>query len=179
MLLLALPFLGYLISPVLSGAVYSASNRHIQEPLVSSKEEPNLLPIPTLPSVKEKAVTVGLYITASGSHEEIYVEIPLHERVSPNALLGLPRHPQSARLADLLESGAQVSNRRRIERTICLIHPVISPEERSMRSHLYRTGSDNGDWSPWFMLDDGIVNFEHPANRWFLAGREVESYECF
>ena len=27
--------------------------------------------------------------------------------------------------------------------------------------------------------DDGTVNFEHPANRWILASKDVESYECF
>ena len=33
--------------------------------------------------------------------------------------------------------------------------------------------------SVWFMMRDEKVEFENPRNRWFMAGREVESYECY
>lgn len=68
----------------------------------------------------------------------------------------------------------------RLAHIICLIHPVISPEERSMKSHHGRPRAGRGDArSVWFMATDGMVNFDLAASRYFLAGREVESYECF
>ncbi len=30
-----------------------------------------------------------------------------------------------------------------------------------------------------FRIGDGQVDFADPKKMWFLAGREVESYECF
>lgn len=29
------------------------------------------------------------------------------------------------------------------------------------------------------MFGDGVVKFQEPESRWFLAGRNVAGYECF
>ncbi len=34
------------------------------------------------------------------------------------------------------------------------------------------------DQTVWFKMSDGEVDFVDPKERWFLAGRKIESFEC-
>jgi len=70
------------------------------------------------------------------------------------------------------EQGLSVS-RARLERTICRVTPSISTEEREALDVSMEPKA-----LPWFAVRDGVVEFESSGSRWFLAGREIESYEC-
>ncbi|KAF2201891.1 hypothetical protein GQ43DRAFT_18153 [Delitschia confertaspora ATCC 74209] len=120
-----------------------------------------------------RPVAVVLSMTASGQEGKIYMELPLRQRVPPDA--NLPRHLKSAKIVALLNKDQELLPFEQLNRIICRIHPVVSQQERAT----FPKNADR-DWvsSPWFTVEDGVVRFEEPGSRWFLVGREVESYEC-
>lgn len=94
----------------------------------------------------------------------------------------LPLHPQTAHITNVLTNPYdQEANSQRLDRTICMVHGLVDESEKSiqavsrwLRSFGELDGSDIG-----FQASDGVVKLGDAASRWFLAGRQVESYECF
>ncbi|KAF2176330.1 hypothetical protein K469DRAFT_700046 [Zopfia rhizophila CBS 207.26] len=90
-------------------------------------------------------------------------------------LLGadLPHRLKSVKIAALMDGHRQAATLEQLNGIICRVLPIFSPEERGR----FRSLNEGREW-PWFTLEDGTVQFEQPSSRWFLAGREIESYEC-
>ena len=61
---------------------------------------------------------------------------------------------------------------------ICLAHPVPRDNRGTNRSRRRPERTTDETFPIWWNLEDGKVDFEDPRLRWFLGGREVESYEC-
>lgn len=62
-----------------------------------------------------------------------------------------------------------------LARIRCRIEPEFSAEEVSAAS---ASGVELGVW-PTFGPEDGIIGFDRSESRWFLAGRSIESIECW
>lgn len=62
-----------------------------------------------------------------------------------------------------------------LARIRCRITPDFSLEEKRA---LGATGRQMDVW-PTFGAQDGIVNLDRSESRWFLAGRRIESVECW
>jgi len=60
-----------------------------------------------------------------------------------------------------------------LDKTMCKMVPRLSKEDRAALD----LASHEKSW-PWFKLRDEIVPLEQDSSRWFLGGREIESYEC-
>lgn len=54
---------------------------------------------------------------------------------------------------------------------MCRIMPRDAVEEEVSST------SRNREW-PWFRAKDGAVQFQQASSVWFLADRDIESYEC-
>jgi hypothetical protein len=74
----------------------------------------------------------------------------------------------------LAGSSQNSASSEQLDNIICRVRAVFSQEERAGFQLL---SMHEPSW-PWFKLEDGIVDFEDPTSRWFLAGREIESFEC-
>ncbi|KAF2814875.1 uncharacterized protein BDZ99DRAFT_186225 [Mytilinidion resinicola] len=179
------------VSCVWSRVIYDAPRLHTQGRLLPPMAPEKEARRPTL-QFHSSVGMVGLHVTASNSHDEKYVELPLRQRVVPGSNSSLPVHVQSARIADPSDprshttriqsavsysftSRHQRQRLRDIERIACTIRAVLSEEEKGMLAH---QGTGEVDCTVAFTFQDGTVSFEQPGNRWFLAGREVESMEC-
>ncbi|KZM27342.1 uncharacterized protein EKO05_0009437 [Ascochyta rabiei] len=57
----------------------------------------------------------------------------------------------------------------------CTVEPVFSEEE--VRAAAV-SGAELGVW-PHFGVEDGMVRFDRSESRWFLAGRSIETVECW
>ncbi len=62
-----------------------------------------------------------------------------------------------------------------LERVKCKMEPRFSFEEESAA---LATGSELGVW-PHFGIEDGTIQLNKSSSRWFLAGRSIESFECW
>ncbi|KAL2356118.1 hypothetical protein BJ546DRAFT_969950 [Cryomyces antarcticus] len=123
--------------------------------------------------------TIGIEFTTAGDHELRRVWLPLGKRISPRDVAALPVHPATARITTVTTSGEHSTLEQQTNRVLCLVHPLPSPEERSTQAHDGRSIDRNTALSVRMRRAHGLVNFEEGASRWFLAGREVESYECY
>ncbi|KAF2730260.1 hypothetical protein EJ04DRAFT_48839 [Polyplosphaeria fusca] len=152
-----------------------------QQPLLSTTQR-----------VPNHAAAVLLDIVEAEAENERYVELPLRERVlsgAPSATrmwisqcavltweagAQLPRLPKYVRIVGLLDTQRQSSSLDQLSRTICRVYPAFSREEQATFRSM---GEPDLSW-PWFTVEDGAVLFQETSSRWFLAGREIESYEC-
>lgn len=62
-----------------------------------------------------------------------------------------------------------------LSRVRCRIAPQFSVEEDSAAA---AAGVELGVW-PAFGAEDGVVILDRSESRWFLAGRAIESVECW
>lgn len=62
-----------------------------------------------------------------------------------------------------------------LSRVRCGIQPNFNVGEVSAA---IASGAELGVW-PSFGVEDGVVVLDRPESRWFLAGRSVESIECW
>ncbi|KAF2835922.1 hypothetical protein M501DRAFT_309201 [Patellaria atrata CBS 101060] len=137
-------------------------HKHIQEP-----EQP--------------VVTVAFDI---GHNEIIHVRMPLHKKISFESLPHVPNAPKRASIfpvdPQLGVEGEHDEKARidRLEKIVCTVYPIISPSERWIKGEAGILMDGNEQYSMWFMLNDGWVDFREPHMRWFLAGRELDSIEC-
>jgi len=76
----------------------------------------------------------------------------------------LPAFPASARVVNVI---ASEHSTKMLHKTTCIMHPVPDPETKRV------------DVMVRFEASDGLVDFQDPYSDWFLAEREVDSYECF
>jgi len=93
----------------------------------------------------------------------------------------LPLHPAHARIVNgtmWSTSGQQPLSAEKLQNILCLAYPkmvVVTDDEPSARPPLYKTA----DAQPiWWLIKDEKVDFQDPWGRWYLADREIESYEC-
>jgi hypothetical protein len=62
-----------------------------------------------------------------------------------------------------------------LARIKCELEPTFSAEEESAA---LASGVKLGVW-PRFGIEDGTIQLNQPSSRWFLAGRSIESIECW
>ena len=88
--------------------------------------------------------------------------------------ISLPHHPNTVKVVALVNEKGQGAPLEELRRVMCKVEPKFSEEEKAM----YVSGMEEKVW-PWFSIEDGTIRFENEASRWFLAGRSIESYECW
>lgn len=75
------------------------------------------------------------------------------------------------------EAEKEVLSVQSLRNIICLAYPKV--EDAGVESSLMPSLHKTVDVQPlWWLAKDDEVDFEAPWGRWYLAGQEVESYEC-
>jgi hypothetical protein len=94
----------------------------------------------------------------------------------------LPRRPSNAQIINAtarIGRDEQKLTPARLGLVLCMAYPRTASSIDELVTIDIEDVAD--EWSPfpiWLTLLDGNVDFEDPSSRWYLAGREVESYEC-
>ncbi|KAF1351906.1 hypothetical protein BDV97DRAFT_367724 [Delphinella strobiligena] len=118
--------------------------------------------------------SVEMLFTSEDDEEVVHIWLPLGKRMHTRDHPILPLHPQTALITRVLtHPNEDATNERILEQTACVIHPVEKSILGLARKWLKR------DTATGFRRRDGAVKFEDADNPWFLAGKEVESYDCF
>jgi hypothetical protein len=132
-----------------------------------------------------------LSITVKDSDKEQFVGIPLRQRISAGTVdftvstetgvdfkswIGteISRKLKAAKIVSLVNLDEQAASLEQLRRITCRVLPSFTLEERRNYGSL---GANEPGW-PWFSWADENVEFEESSSRWFLAGREIESFEC-
>ncbi|KAF2252713.1 hypothetical protein BU26DRAFT_517286 [Trematosphaeria pertusa] len=133
-----------------------------QAPLPPSKPD-------TKTSVPFYATKAILAVTAVGDEDEKYIELPLRQRMPPGP--EFPYRLDGARIVALMNEQRQSAPLEELGLIMCRIMPRDAVEEEVSST------SRNREW-PWFRAKDGAVQFQQASSVWFLADRDIESYEC-
>ncbi|EOA89839.1 uncharacterized protein SETTUDRAFT_37488 [Exserohilum turcica Et28A] len=145
-----------------------------------------------------QTVHVMLVYTESGSKMERVAQIPLHKRILPGALLGVPTRPfpnaswpgchsLSSPVKSLISRLGLV-----LPRQLDTIKIVAAATGQGRSVALERLDSitckittdvdDEGEQAPaglpWFSLKDGTVRIKDTPSKWFLGSRRIQSYKC-
>ncbi|CAK4034926.1 Hypothetical predicted protein [Lecanosticta acicola] len=136
---------------------------------------PETIPQPPKPHHRFDAAenSVGLLLT---THDEqvVHVWMPIGKKVFTRDTIILPVNPMTARITTMINTSPRLAAPEQLDRISCDIW-----------THANRTrGRGKGlpeKWKISFSKNDGLVRFADdaaPWKRWWLGGKEVESYAC-
>ncbi|KAH7138342.1 hypothetical protein B0J11DRAFT_13043 [Dendryphion nanum] len=137
-----------------------------------SMQKPLASPSDITPSTISQATSVILGFTSFDCHDERYVEISLRERFVSGA--NFPARLKAAKIVAVVDVQRRAIPLEHFDHVRCIVTPVFSVGERAQFGS---TGIEEPVW-PSFALRDGTVHFDISTSRWFLAGREIDSFEC-
>ncbi len=102
-----------------------------------------------------------------------------------DGLITFPLRPRRARILNAFadsSDGKIVLKNEALNGIICLAHPSHKSEYSDYNKRQHRPSRPLGslieEAAVWWSVEDGVVDFQDPRDRFFLGGREVESYEC-
>lgn len=143
--------------------------------------------------------SVELLLTSQDEEEMIRVWLPLGKRIHlrrfqhevDSDCVGtdfretgdypiLPLHPSTVHIVNVYTPADDAAaSSRRLDRTVCVLHPAVHRDKRCTHGlGRWWINKDCNGMAASFERSDGPVDLEDPKLRWFLEGREVESYEC-
>lgn len=95
---------------------------------------------------------------------------------------GLLPHPHRAQIIKTSldrEDGKRALRYHDANSVICLAYPAKTVDSNENNNATREPPSGVGFDSPiWWNIEDGNVDFEDARTRWWIAGHEIEAYEC-
>lgn len=88
--------------------------------------------------------------------------------------ISLPMHPSTLKIETAVNAFGRARDLADFDDIACRVVPMLGSEEKAA----WDISGVEKVW-PWFGARDDIVSFELSSSHWFLAGREVASYECW
>ncbi|GAB7352198.1 hypothetical protein MBLNU459_g2675t1 [Dothideomycetes sp. NU459] len=143
-----------------------------QQPLQPQKQFPDSYK--TTQHLDPAPKSVELLFTSEAEEEPTHLWLPWGTRIYSRDYPVLPLHPATVKINNIMGG-----HKDQLARMTCVINPVIDPREPSDHRRYEKTPLDFNELAISFRAADGDVDLAEAGSRWFLAGREVESYECF
>lgn len=94
----------------------------------------------------------------------------------------LPLRPGLAKIVNMTMRTAGVGSETlgtdRLRNVLCLAYPKANIDSRPIETEDRPMAAEDAAYPVWWTFQDGLVDFEDPLARWYLAGWDVEAYEC-
>ncbi|KAI5204120.1 hypothetical protein E4T39_03795 [Aureobasidium subglaciale] len=125
------------------------------------------------------AGSVELLLTASDDDELTHIWLPLKQRIFTRDYPVLPLHPTSVGISNVHGLSTKFLPWHKREQVVCRTTVKADVKAHVPIGDIPSPESLREDGVVLFRERDGVVKLDSADSAWYLAGREVESYECF
>ncbi|KAI5248436.1 hypothetical protein E4T42_05617 [Aureobasidium subglaciale] len=132
------------------------------------------------------AESVELLLTASDDDELTHIWLPLKQRIFTQLIREyagdypvLPLHPTSVGISNVHGLSTKFLPWHKREQVVCRTTVKADVKSQVPIEGVSNPESLQEDGEVQFRERDGVVRLDEVDSVWYLAGREVESYECF